>query len=309
MARMVYWKASLKSAPLKHQKVWRKAFSSKVYIYWDSARLHTNCTQFYRSLGSATKRPLRRRIWRRTLSIFGPMRASQPRSRRCLPMAARRLFQVNRFTSSLQSETSSSFFADTTTRTELLTWWRSTPTGSPSKSWKRDLESSWIGPQICKSLLERNLIKIQKNPCSPDVWFVTTTQALTWMTDPKGLKQLDKYEPWSCNKKENLPPAPCKTSNKCALSFKRENFTDTRYLETCIDCPNQYPWLGDATGSGIPNKDNYVPDNVWVCEQFCATEESLPKKTLKIANRLVYLYNIVNYCLVLRIYRAGFSVA
>ncbi|ENN82894.1 hypothetical protein YQE_00734, partial [Dendroctonus ponderosae] len=96
----------------------------------------------------------------------------------------------------------------------------------------------------------------------PDVWFVTTTQALTWMTDPKGLKQLDNYEPWSCNKKDNLPPTPCKTSIKCALSFKKENFTDTRYLETCRDCPNQYPWLGDATGSGIPNKDNYVPDNV-----------------------------------------------
>lgn len=97
----------------------------------------------------------------------------------------------------------------------------------------------------------------------PDVWFVTATQALTWMTDPKGLKQLDNnYEPWSCNKNDHLPPAPCKVSNKCALSFKKENFTDTRYLETCRDCPNQYPWLGDATGSGVPNKDNYVPDNL-----------------------------------------------
>ncbi|KAG5890808.1 hypothetical protein JTB14_008249 [Gonioctena quinquepunctata] len=96
-----------------------------------------------------------------------------------------------------------------------------------------------------------------------DVWFVTNTQALTWITDPKPINELKNYEPWDC-KKDNLPPKPCKLSNKCALSFKRPelNITDTRYLETCNDCPNQYPWLDDATGSGIPGKDNYVPDNV-----------------------------------------------
>lgn len=98
----------------------------------------------------------------------------------------------------------------------------------------------------------------------PDVWFVTITQALTWMTDPKPVSQLKSYEPWDCKKRENLVPKPCKIPNKCALAFKRPelNITDTRYLETCNDCPNQYPWLDDATGSGIPGKDNYVPDNV-----------------------------------------------
>ncbi|KAJ8927149.1 hypothetical protein NQ314_020422 [Rhamnusium bicolor] len=98
----------------------------------------------------------------------------------------------------------------------------------------------------------------------PDVWFVTATQALTWMTDPKSVKDLNNYEPWDCKKTDNLPPPPCKNPNKCALSFKKPelNITDTRYLETCNECPNQYPWLGDASGSGIPGKDNYVPDNV-----------------------------------------------
>jgi hypothetical protein len=95
------------------------------------------------------------------------------------------------------------------------------------------------------------------------VWFVTGTQALTWMTDPKTLKELNNYEGWSCKNKANLPPKTCNNPNKCALNFKTPdlNFTDTRYLETCNDCPNQYPWLGDAEGSGIPGKDNYVPDN------------------------------------------------
>lgn len=29
-----------------------------------------------------------------------------------------------------------------------------------------------------------------------------------------------------------------------------------RYMETCIECPNKYPWLRDANGTGIAN-DNY----------------------------------------------------
>lgn len=96
----------------------------------------------------------------------------------------------------------------------------------------------------------------------PDVWFVTTTQMLTWITDPKPLSQLKNYEGWNCKKKDTLPPPGCNNSNKCALDFKpaEQNFTDTRYLETCRECPNQYPWIGDAEGSGVPNKDNYVPD-------------------------------------------------
>lgn len=84
------------------------------------------------------------------------------------------------------------------------------------------------------------------------------------MTDPKTLKELNNFEAWNCRKKDNIPPPACNNSNKCALSFKNPNlnYTDTRYLETCNDCPRQYPWLGDAEGSGIPGKDNYVPDNV-----------------------------------------------
>lgn len=93
----------------------------------------------------------------------------------------------------------------------------------------------------------------------PDVWFVTTTQALQWITDPKPLTQLTNYEPWSCQKKTSNVQQPCNISNKCALPFKTQesNITDTRYMETCRECPQQYPWLGDAQGTGIVNKDNY----------------------------------------------------
>lgn len=95
----------------------------------------------------------------------------------------------------------------------------------------------------------------------PDVWMITTTQALTWITDPKPLKVINaKYDAWDCEKKPTNVQKPCNISNKCALPFKTQtsNVTDTRYMETCKDCPNQYPWLGDAEGTGILGRDNYI---------------------------------------------------
>ncbi|OXU24113.1 hypothetical protein TSAR_010127 [Trichomalopsis sarcophagae] len=114
--------------------------------------------------------------------------------------------------------------------------------------------------------------------CRPDVYFVTATQALTWITDPKSIQSLTNYEGWECKKKnENDPGPPCNNANKCPLDFKPAdaNFTATRvnvfivnrftrlrrnrYMETCTECPNKYPWLGDAKGTGHPS-DNYNVD-------------------------------------------------
>lgn len=95
---------------------------------------------------------------------------------------------------------------------------------------------------------------------SPDVYIVTTTQALTWITDPKPLKQLGNFEAWNCLKKTTNVQPPCNISNKCALPFKTQtsNITETRYMETCQECPIQYPWLGDSEGTGISGRDNYI---------------------------------------------------
>ncbi|KAL5245054.1 hypothetical protein ACI65C_012464 [Semiaphis heraclei] len=98
----------------------------------------------------------------------------------------------------------------------------------------------------------------------PDVWFVTTTQALTWMTDPKTTKDLAGFEPWMCDKPEQLPSPPCNLPNKCRLSFKHPetNVSGTRYLSTCKECPKKYPWLGDSKGTGVAGADVYSPDNL-----------------------------------------------
>ena len=67
-------------------------------------------------------------------------------------------------------------------------------------------------------------------PNRPDVYFVTATQALTWMTDPRPLKELSTYEDWGCKPKFNIPGPSCNNANKCALDFKpaESNFTMTR---------------------------------------------------------------------------------
>jgi hypothetical protein len=63
----------------------------------------------------------------------------------------------------------------------------------------------------------------------PDVWAVTTTQALVWMTDPKPAQELINYEPWLCKKEPNTL-GPCNLPNKCPLRFKAPdaNVTSTR---------------------------------------------------------------------------------
>lgn len=96
----------------------------------------------------------------------------------------------------------------------------------------------------------------------PDVWFVTVTQALTWMTEPRSKNEINSYPPWKCEK-ENFPPPACNLPNKCALSFKQPeaNISVIRYLTTCRECPNKYPWIGDAEGTGIAGRDVYSPEN------------------------------------------------
>lgn len=71
----------------------------------------------------------------------------------------------------------------------------------------------------------------------PDVWFVTTTQALQWITDPKKIKELNSFDAWDCRKQTTSTVKPCFSGNKCGVPHKVENITDTRYMETCRDCP------------------------------------------------------------------------
>ncbi|KAK2713074.1 hypothetical protein QYM36_011685 [Artemia franciscana] len=92
-----------------------------------------------------------------------------------------------------------------------------------------------------------------------DIWFVTTTQSLLWLTEPTPINNLGSFQAWDCTKRD-LPSKPCNLPKSCGLPFKNGKISDTRYMATCFTCPKQYPWLGDTAGSGSETPDVYEPE-------------------------------------------------
>nr|AQZ26778.1 chitin deacetylase 4 [Tigriopus japonicus] len=75
-----------------------------------------------------------------------------------------------------------------------------------------------------------------------DIFFVTGTEFLLWLTD-ENLDQGSKtsyQSPPLLTKRE----MSCNTPNSCELSHTESNGVETlRYMKTCRDCPQIYPWL------------------------------------------------------------------
>lgn len=74
----------------------------------------------------------------------------------------------------------------------------------------------------------------------PNVYYMSVTELLLWMTNPA---------------KDNIPkllgqchelgrkPA-CTRPNTCELQHQVDATTvETRYMPTCNDCPDKYPWI------------------------------------------------------------------
>jgi len=121
----------------------------------------------------------------------------------------------------------------------------------------------------------------------PDVYFVTVTDVINWIKDPKMCEndlrdssgaqsdsgtipcKLAEMKDWSCkskegetviksvekgsmNGKEGRPEVCEKTERKnCVLSRKVYNDTYERRFSTCFRCPHDYPWLGNPDGNLI----------------------------------------------------------
>ncbi|XP_042211815.1 chitin deacetylase 1-like isoform X2 [Homarus americanus] len=82
-----------------------------------------------------------------------------------------------------------------------------------------------------------------------DVYFVTMTQVIQWMQDPRPTSQLVNYEPWR-EKCDPQGPPFCYGGTNCELSTD-ELPGETVRLNTCMRCPNKYPWLDDPRGDGF----------------------------------------------------------
>jgi len=74
-------------------------------------------------------------------------------------------------------------------------------------------------------------------------------QVIKWMQQPTELSALRDFQDWkeTCDEK-GLPY--CSLPNACPLTT-RELPGETLRLFTCMECPNNYPWLLDPTGDGF----------------------------------------------------------
>ena len=84
-----------------------------------------------------------------------------------------------------------------------------------------------------------------------DVYFVTMTQVIQWIQNPKTVNEIKNFEPWreKCTVDVNSRQS-CNVPNSCKLTSK-EIQGETVNLQTCVRCPNNYPWLNDPTGDGF----------------------------------------------------------
>ncbi len=74
------------------------------------------------------------------------------------------------------------------------------------------------------------------------VYFVTVTDFLLWMTDPSAhSKPKENFRPLEPETNRRLS---CSSPTTCEMGHIEKNGANTiRYMRTCEDCPNTYPWL------------------------------------------------------------------
>ncbi|ETN67708.1 hypothetical protein AND_000413 [Anopheles darlingi] len=82
-----------------------------------------------------------------------------------------------------------------------------------------------------------------------DVYFVTMTQVIQWIQNPRTVSEVKNFEPWREKCVVDGQPA-CWVPHSCKLTSK-EVPGETINLQTCVRCPNNYPWVNDPTGDGF----------------------------------------------------------
>lgn len=85
-----------------------------------------------------------------------------------------------------------------------------------------------------------------------DVYFVTQIQVIQWMQNPRDINSLRDFADWKGNCDVKGQPH-CSLPNSCPLNT-RELPGETVRLHTCMECPNNYPWILDPTGDGFSFK-------------------------------------------------------
>ncbi|XP_071451813.1 chitin deacetylase 1 [Hetaerina americana] len=107
--------------------------------------------------------------------------------------------------------------------------------------------STWFKKPDFLSAFQKFLDEMGKHS---DVWFVTNWQAVQWMKNPVPLGQVEQFKPWSCKRREFTPlELACNLPKTCRLQSR--DLGAERYLYTCTDCPQIYPWLRNEFGVNV----------------------------------------------------------
>ena len=94
-------------------------------------------------------------------------------------------------------------------------------------------------------------------------------QVIQWMQNPRDVNSLRDFQDWKSHCDVKGQPH-CSLPNACPLGT-RELPGETIRLHTCLECPNNYPWILDPTGDGSASnnyssvhlkiKQNRIKDN------------------------------------------------
>lgn len=71
----------------------------------------------------------------------------------------------------------------------------------------------------------------------PDVHYLTATEVLLWMTEPEVIDSLRR----PCVDTDRV--ITCTTPTTCVMPHEQDGITELRYMPTCNECPEVYPWV------------------------------------------------------------------
>ncbi|KAH9364328.1 hypothetical protein HPB48_001289 [Haemaphysalis longicornis] len=77
-----------------------------------------------------------------------------------------------------------------------------------------------------------------------DVYFVTASEVIRFMEDPK---PLSAYANRTCTERSNRGPSTCPAPNGC--TYKNTPAGGERFMKTCSECPENYPWVNNPLGN------------------------------------------------------------
>ncbi|XP_023329724.1 uncharacterized protein LOC111702311 [Eurytemora carolleeae] len=80
-----------------------------------------------------------------------------------------------------------------------------------------------------------------------DVYIVSNWEAIQWMQNPTPLAEMESFLPWNtCTEPVPVEEQACNIPRVCKLDSRE--LRRERYLYTCKECPDSYPWIKNEFG-------------------------------------------------------------